>query len=85
VFATVPHLGRACPGGVGLTTALAVLRSGYVIVGIFTLAAIITPPDAVSMISLAIPMCILYEAGIIAAQIVEKRRHREPVAGAGPE
>jgi sec-independent protein translocase protein TatC len=58
---------------------------GYVIVAIFGLAAFITPPDAISMISLAIPMCILYEAGIIAAQIVEKRRHREPVPGAGPE
>jgi sec-independent protein translocase protein TatC len=56
---------------------------GYVVVGIFGLAAFITPPDAISMISLAIPMCILYEAGIIAAQIVEKRRHREPATGAG--
>ena len=58
---------------------------GYVVVGIFAIAAFITPPDAISMISLAIPMCILYEAGIIAAQMVEKRRHREPVAGAGPD
>jgi hypothetical protein len=33
VFATVGHLGRACPGGVGLTTALVALRSGWVIVG----------------------------------------------------
>ena len=56
---------------------------GYVIVGIFVLAAFITPPDAISMLSLAIPMCFLYEAGIIAAQVVEKRRDREPVAGAG--
>jgi sec-independent protein translocase protein TatC len=47
---------------------------GYVIVGIFTLAAFITPPDAVSMISLAIPMCLLYEAGIIVASAVAKRR-----------
>src|ERR1700687_4593908 len=51
---------------------------GYVIVGIFTLAAIITPPDAVSMISLAIPMCLLYEIGIVAAQVVTKRRKAEP-------
>ena len=33
VFATVPNLGRACPGGVGLTTALVALPSGWVIVG----------------------------------------------------
>jgi sec-independent protein translocase protein TatC len=56
---------------------------GYVVVAIFTLAAFITPPDAVSMISLAIPMCILYEAGIIAAQLVERRRKRESAAESG--
>jgi len=47
---------------------------GYVIVGIFTLAAFITPPDAVSMISLAIPMCLLYELGILVGAMVAKRR-----------
>jgi sec-independent protein translocase protein TatC len=47
---------------------------GYVIVGIFAIAAFITPPDAISMISLAIPMCLLYEVGIFFAQMVEKRR-----------
>ena len=47
---------------------------GYVIVGIFAIAAFITPPDAVSMISLAIPMCLLYELGIIVAAAVAKRR-----------
>jgi len=47
---------------------------GYVIVGIFAIAAFITPPDAVSMISLAIPMCLLYELGIVVAAAVAKRR-----------
>ena len=47
---------------------------GYVIVGIFGIAAFITPPDAVSMISLAVPMCLLYELGIIVASGVAKRR-----------
>jgi sec-independent protein translocase protein TatC len=47
---------------------------GYVIVGIFALAAFITPPDAVSMISLAIPMCLLYELGIVVGAMVAKRR-----------
>ena len=51
---------------------------GYVVVAIFTLAAFITPPDAVSMVSLAIPMCLLYEAGIIAAQMLERRKHPAP-------
>ena len=33
IFATVPNLGRACPGGVGLTTALVALPAGWVVVG----------------------------------------------------
>ncbi len=43
---------------------------GYAIVGIFVIAAIITPPDVISQLMLAIPMCLLYEAGIIAARWV---------------
>ena len=42
---------------------------GYFIVLAFVIAAIITPPDVVSQLSLAIPMCLLYEVGIWAAQI----------------
>jgi len=55
---------------------------GYVVVAIFTLASFITPPDAISMVSLAVPMCLLYEAGIIAAQMLERRRHA-PAEGEG--
>src|SRR4051812_21391178 len=51
---------------------------GYVIVAIFIVAAVVTPPDVVSQIALALPMCILYEAGIIVGQIVQKRRGAEP-------
>ncbi len=43
---------------------------GYAIVGIFVLAAIITPPDVISQLLLAIPMCLLYEAGILVARLV---------------
>lgn len=46
---------------------------GYVIVGIFIVAAIITPPDAVSQLMLAIPMMILYEIGLLAASMVARR------------
>ncbi len=44
------------------------LRRGrrYAIVGAFAVAAVITPPDIVSMIMLAIPMCLLYELGVLA-------------------
>jgi len=44
----------------------------YVIVGAFVVAAIVTPPDVVSQIMLAIPICLLYEAGIFIAAIVSK-------------
>ena len=47
---------------------------GYAIVGIFIVAAVITPPDVVSQLLLAIPMCLLYEAGIIAAKLVTRGR-----------
>ena len=46
---------------------------GYAVVGIFVLAAVITPPDVISQLMLAIPMCLLYEAGIIAAALVAPR------------
>lgn len=44
----------------------------YAIVGAFAIAALITPPDAVSMLSLAIPMCILFELGLLVAPIFVK-------------
>ena len=42
---------------------------GYFIVIAFIIAAVITPPDVVSQLALAIPMCLLYEVGIWAAQL----------------
>ena len=51
---------------------------GYAVVGVFVVAAIITPPDVVSQLMLAIPMCILYEVGIIAAAWVAPKREAEP-------
>jgi sec-independent protein translocase protein TatC len=47
---------------------------GYAVVGIFVIAAIVTPPDVVSQLMLAIPMVLLYEAGILAAMLVTPRR-----------
>jgi sec-independent protein translocase protein TatC len=43
---------------------------GYAVVGIFVIAALITPPDAISMLLLAVPMCLLYEAGILASRLL---------------
>jgi sec-independent protein translocase protein TatC len=45
---------------------------GYFIVAAFVIAAVLTPPDVISQLALAIPMCLLYEVGIIAAQYFVK-------------
>jgi sec-independent protein translocase protein TatC len=44
-----------------------------VILGNAVVAAVITPPDVVSMLALLIPMCLLYEAGLFVARFVHKR------------
>jgi sec-independent protein translocase protein TatC len=44
----------------------------YFIVGSFVVAAIVTPPDVISQLLLAIPMCVLYEVGIVAARMFGK-------------
>ena len=46
----------------------------YVIVGCFILAMLLTPPDIFSQSLLAIPLCLLYEAGIILSSSVKKKR-----------
>ena len=42
---------------------------GYFVVLAFIFAAVVTPPDVVSQLALAVPMCLLYELGIWAAQV----------------
>ena len=44
----------------------------YVIVGAFVIGAIFTPPDVISQLLLAIPLCLLYELGILLARFVSK-------------
>jgi len=48
-------------------------RRKYVVVIIFTAAAILTPPDPVTQIGLAIPLLILYELSIFSVNIIEKK------------
>ncbi|ROT46403.1 twin-arginine translocase subunit TatC [Pusillimonas sp. NJUB218] len=52
----------------GITTAEK-LRSarGYVIVGAFVIAAVVTPPDVISQFMLAVPLCLLFEVGLLVA------------------
>jgi len=44
----------------------------YVIVGAFVVAAVVTPPDVVSQFMLAVPMCLLYEAGLFFARFTSR-------------
>ncbi len=67
--------------GLVSTEKLREIRS-FVIVGAFVVAAVVTPPDVVSQLMLAIPLCLLYEVGIFVARFVEKPRPaEEPDAG----
>ena len=52
---------------------LKTIRS-YVIVAAFIIGMLLTPPDVLSQITLAVPLCLLYELGIILAKITEGRR-----------
>ena len=47
---------------------------GYVLIAVFVIAAIITPPDAVSQTIMAVPMYLLYEGGILFARLMSRSR-----------
>lgn len=48
----------------------------YAIVGVVIVAAIVTPPDPISQLMLAIPMCLLYEVSIWCVRLIEMRRRK---------
>jgi sec-independent protein translocase protein TatC len=50
---------------------------GYVVLGIFIVAAFLTPPDAISQTFMALPMYVLYELGIVLARVAQRRRAPE--------
>jgi sec-independent protein translocase protein TatC len=50
----------------------------YAIVGAFVIAAVVTPPDVLSQFMLAVPMCLLYEAGIIFGRFVQPQSRAVP-------
>jgi len=52
----------------------------YAIVAVVGMAAILTPPDLISMCSLALPMLLLYEGSVLAVRMVEKRREAAKAA-----
>ena len=68
----------------GITTPQALSdKRPYVIVGVFVIGMFLTPPDVISQILLAIPMWLLFEAGIFASRLVLKRQIEDEDAEVG--
>ena len=65
-------------GKVGIVTvkALQDMRR-YAYVGLFAVAAVFTPPDAISMLSLAFPLVALYEISVFSVMMIERQRARK--------
>ncbi|HEX7114347.1 MAG TPA: twin-arginine translocase subunit TatC [Steroidobacter sp.] len=63
----------------GLVQVDAMARNrGYVLLGIFVIAAFLTPPDAISQSAMAVPMYLLYEIGIVLSRmLLKQKRQRE--------
>jgi sec-independent protein translocase protein TatC len=61
-------------GRVGIITSQQLKeKRRYFIVGAFVLAAVLTPPDVISQLSLALPLLLLYEGSIWSVRFVEKK------------
>jgi sec-independent protein translocase protein TatC len=57
----------------------------YAIIAVFVFAAVVTPPDVISQIGLAVPMILLYEISIIGARIVQQKKDAAVAEGADPD
>jgi sec-independent protein translocase protein TatC len=64
-------------GQIGVVS-YAQLKSGrrFAIVGVFVVAAVVTPPDVISQIAMAVPLMLLYELSVQAVRLIEARRSR---------
>jgi sec-independent protein translocase protein TatC len=60
-------------------------QRGYVLIGIFIIAAILTPPDAVSQCIMAIPMYFLYEGGLVMAGVLSRMKRPDSEDDQDPE
>lgn len=56
----------------------------YFVVGAFVVAAVVTPPDVISQLLLAIPMCLLYELGLFLARFIAKPKEADDDDYASP-
>jgi sec-independent protein translocase protein TatC len=73
-------------GRVGIITSEQLkAKRRYFIVGAFVLAAVLTPPDVISQMSLAVPLLLLYEGSVWSVKIVEKRAAADAAAKAAAE
>jgi sec-independent protein translocase protein TatC len=69
-------------GMAGIVTSRMLIRSWrYAVVGVFAVAAVVTPPDPISMFALALPISLLYFASILCVRLIEGRRAKEAAAG----
>src|SRR6185503_2723747 len=70
-------------GRVGIVTSAGLAGARrYAIVGVFVVAAVVTPPDIISQLSLAFPMIGLYEISIWSVKLIERQRARREAAEA---
>lgn len=58
-------------------------KRSYIIVGCFVIAAVITPPDALSQVMLAVPMWLLFEVGLLVSRVYVRKTPREDESAAG--
>lgn len=68
-------------GRVGIVSSSALReKRRYAIVGVFAVAAVLTPPDPISQITLAVPILLLYEISILLVRMIERKKVAEEAA-----